>query len=214
MVAKGGHRLLLSEAEAALRDTLLPMAALLTPNLPEAEVLVGFPVRDRGRHAARRRAAGRARRQGGADEGRPSRGRSRRRPAVPRRQVRPLRGCPHREPQHPRHGLHAGLGHRRRPRPEDDACAMPSPARATMCARPSRPRPASAAAMARSITPSTVRSGRRPRRPAARPSTCRPPTMTMKFQSSRLNASGSSRFTAWPVLANIARPALGSTRFR
>ena len=44
MVAKGGHRLLLSEAEAALRDRLLPMAALLTPNLPEAEVLVGFPV--------------------------------------------------------------------------------------------------------------------------------------------------------------------------
>ena len=45
MVAKGGHRLLLSEAETALRDRLLPMAALLTPNLPEAEVLVGFPVR-------------------------------------------------------------------------------------------------------------------------------------------------------------------------
>jgi len=45
MVAKGGHRLLLGEAEAALRDTLLPMAALLTPNLPEAEVLSGFPVR-------------------------------------------------------------------------------------------------------------------------------------------------------------------------
>jgi hydroxymethylpyrimidine/phosphomethylpyrimidine kinase len=45
MVAKGGHRLLLGEAEAALRDILLPMAALLTPNLPEAEVLVGFPVR-------------------------------------------------------------------------------------------------------------------------------------------------------------------------
>jgi hydroxymethylpyrimidine/phosphomethylpyrimidine kinase len=45
MVAKGGHRLLLSEAEAALRENLLPMAALLTPNLPEAEVLVGWPVR-------------------------------------------------------------------------------------------------------------------------------------------------------------------------
>jgi hydroxymethylpyrimidine/phosphomethylpyrimidine kinase len=45
MVAKGGHRLLLTDAETALRDTLLPMAALLTPNLPEAEVLVGFPVR-------------------------------------------------------------------------------------------------------------------------------------------------------------------------
>ncbi|MFX7879011.1 bifunctional hydroxymethylpyrimidine kinase/phosphomethylpyrimidine kinase, partial [Acinetobacter baumannii] len=45
MVAKGGHRLLLSEAESALRDKLLPMASLLTPNLPEAEVLAGFPVR-------------------------------------------------------------------------------------------------------------------------------------------------------------------------
>jgi len=54
MVAKGGHRLLLSEAEAALRDRLLPMAALLTPNLPEAEVLVGFPVRN---EADMRRAA-------------------------------------------------------------------------------------------------------------------------------------------------------------
>lgn len=45
MVAKGGHRLLLSAAETALRERLLPLAALLTPNLPEAEVLVGFPVR-------------------------------------------------------------------------------------------------------------------------------------------------------------------------
>jgi hydroxymethylpyrimidine/phosphomethylpyrimidine kinase len=45
MVAKGGHRLLENSAEKALRETLLPRAALLTPNLPEAEVLVGFPVR-------------------------------------------------------------------------------------------------------------------------------------------------------------------------
>lgn len=54
MVAKGGHRLLLTEAETALRERLLPMAALLTPNLPEAEVLAGFPVRD---EAGMRRAA-------------------------------------------------------------------------------------------------------------------------------------------------------------
>lgn len=54
MVAKGGHRLLLSEAEAALRDRLVPAAALLTPNLPEAEVLAGFPVRN---EADMRRAA-------------------------------------------------------------------------------------------------------------------------------------------------------------
>jgi hydroxymethylpyrimidine/phosphomethylpyrimidine kinase len=54
MIAKGGHRLLLGDAEAALRDRLLPMAALLTPNLPEAEVLAGFPVRS---EADMRRAA-------------------------------------------------------------------------------------------------------------------------------------------------------------
>ncbi len=59
MVAKGGHRLLLSEAEAAMRDTLLPMAALITPNLPEAEVLAGFPVKDEAgmKRAAERLAA-------------------------------------------------------------------------------------------------------------------------------------------------------------
>jgi hydroxymethylpyrimidine/phosphomethylpyrimidine kinase len=59
MVAKGGHRLLLSEAEAALRDTLLPMAALVTPNLPEAEALAGFPVKVEAdmRRAAERLAA-------------------------------------------------------------------------------------------------------------------------------------------------------------
>jgi hydroxymethylpyrimidine/phosphomethylpyrimidine kinase len=61
MVAKGGHRLLLSEAETALRNTMLPMAALLTPNLPEAEVLAGFPVRteaDMKRAAAKLAALG------------------------------------------------------------------------------------------------------------------------------------------------------------
>ncbi|CAN5340118.1 bifunctional hydroxymethylpyrimidine kinase/phosphomethylpyrimidine kinase [soil metagenome] len=53
VASKGAHRLLLSDAETAMRDVLLPMATLLTPNLPEAEVLVGFPVRD---EAAMRRA--------------------------------------------------------------------------------------------------------------------------------------------------------------
>jgi hydroxymethylpyrimidine/phosphomethylpyrimidine kinase len=61
MVAKGGHRLLLGDAEAALRDTLLPMAALVTPNLPEAEVLSGLPVRA---EADMRRAAERLMRLG------------------------------------------------------------------------------------------------------------------------------------------------------
>ena len=46
MVAKGGHRLLAADAVATLAKRLLPMAALITPNLPEAEALVGFPVTD------------------------------------------------------------------------------------------------------------------------------------------------------------------------
>ena len=44
MVAKGGARLLREEAVDALRTLLLPLAAVLTPNLPEAEVLLGRPV--------------------------------------------------------------------------------------------------------------------------------------------------------------------------
>ena len=46
MVATSGHRLLTSEAEDVIRSSLLPLAALVTPNLDEAAVLVGRPVRD------------------------------------------------------------------------------------------------------------------------------------------------------------------------
>ncbi|MEM6490909.1 MAG: bifunctional hydroxymethylpyrimidine kinase/phosphomethylpyrimidine kinase [Pseudomonadota bacterium] len=41
MVAKGGHPLLEAEAEAALLAHMLPRAAVLTPNLPEAARLLG-----------------------------------------------------------------------------------------------------------------------------------------------------------------------------
>jgi len=41
MVAKGGHPLLDPSAETALRNALVPRATLLTPNVPEAEVLSG-----------------------------------------------------------------------------------------------------------------------------------------------------------------------------
>ena len=46
MVAKGGHRLLQPEAERAYRERLLPMATVVTPNLPEAEALLGRALRD------------------------------------------------------------------------------------------------------------------------------------------------------------------------
>jgi hydroxymethylpyrimidine/phosphomethylpyrimidine kinase len=41
MVAKGGARLLRGDAVDALRSVLLPLAAVITPNLPEAEALLG-----------------------------------------------------------------------------------------------------------------------------------------------------------------------------
>ncbi|MDF1586429.1 bifunctional hydroxymethylpyrimidine kinase/phosphomethylpyrimidine kinase [Marinimicrococcus flavescens] len=41
MVAKGGDRLLQEEAVAALTQELLPLATVITPNLPEAAVLLG-----------------------------------------------------------------------------------------------------------------------------------------------------------------------------
>lgn len=45
MIAKGGASLLRHTAIAALKERLLPLAALLTPNIPEAEVLVGMPIK-------------------------------------------------------------------------------------------------------------------------------------------------------------------------
>ncbi|WP_153100119.1 bifunctional hydroxymethylpyrimidine kinase/phosphomethylpyrimidine kinase [Paraburkholderia hayleyella] len=41
MIAKSQHALLAPDAVAALRDELLPLATLLTPNLPEAAALLG-----------------------------------------------------------------------------------------------------------------------------------------------------------------------------
>ena len=43
MVSTSGHRLVPSAAEASLRDHLLPLADMVTPNLPEARVLTGLP---------------------------------------------------------------------------------------------------------------------------------------------------------------------------
>jgi len=45
MVAKGGAQLLRDDAIDSLRLRLLPLATVITPNLPEAEVILGRPVR-------------------------------------------------------------------------------------------------------------------------------------------------------------------------
>jgi hydroxymethylpyrimidine/phosphomethylpyrimidine kinase len=44
MVATSGARLLADDAVAMLRDRLLPMACLITPNVPEAEALTGLEI--------------------------------------------------------------------------------------------------------------------------------------------------------------------------
>ena len=55
MVAKGGASLLHPDAITTLRTVLLPLAEVVTPNIPEAEVLVGQPIHtlDDMRSAAR-----------------------------------------------------------------------------------------------------------------------------------------------------------------
>jgi hydroxymethylpyrimidine/phosphomethylpyrimidine kinase len=44
MVAKGGDRLLQEQAVDSLRDILVPLATVVTPNAPEAEVLTGMTI--------------------------------------------------------------------------------------------------------------------------------------------------------------------------
>jgi hydroxymethylpyrimidine/phosphomethylpyrimidine kinase len=56
MIAKGGDRLLAEEATHAIRTVLARLARVVTPNVPEAEVLAGMEVRSLtdAREAARR----------------------------------------------------------------------------------------------------------------------------------------------------------------
>jgi hydroxymethylpyrimidine/phosphomethylpyrimidine kinase len=44
MVAKGGARLIREDAREALMKELIPLACIVTPNIPEAEVLSGMPI--------------------------------------------------------------------------------------------------------------------------------------------------------------------------
>jgi len=44
MIAKGGARLLENDAASALVTDLLPLATVITPNIPEAEVMLGYSI--------------------------------------------------------------------------------------------------------------------------------------------------------------------------
>jgi hydroxymethylpyrimidine/phosphomethylpyrimidine kinase len=44
MFAKGGHALLEPEAVSAVQQWLIPLATVLTPNIPEAEALIDRPI--------------------------------------------------------------------------------------------------------------------------------------------------------------------------
>ena len=44
MIAKGGHSLLQQQAIQALKEQLIPLATVITPNIPEAEVLTGMKI--------------------------------------------------------------------------------------------------------------------------------------------------------------------------
>ncbi len=78
MVATSGARLIEPDAIEALLKKLLPLATVVTPNIPEAEVLCGFPIENDSdaEHAGRKIASGIAgsalikggHRDGGADD--------------------------------------------------------------------------------------------------------------------------------------------------
>ena len=122
MIAKSGDRLFDHEALAALRSELLPLARLVTPNMPEAEVLADMTIAslDDAREAARRihkLGAG-----GGHRERRsPARRRGDRR-AVRRPRVHRIPRAADRHPQHARHGLHLRLRDRRASGASDGSC--------------------------------------------------------------------------------------------
>ena len=118
MVAESGAVLLDEEARAALVERLLPLATVVTPNIPEARELTGL---------ARRRLAGGARPRGaraGARSGgrhrRPQRARSSTSSSTAREAAEIARRAPSRR-RRARLGLHPLLGAGRLSRPGRDA---------------------------------------------------------------------------------------------
>ncbi|MWC26775.1 bifunctional hydroxymethylpyrimidine kinase/phosphomethylpyrimidine kinase [Paenibacillus sp. MMS18-CY102] len=77
MIAKGGSVLLMEEAVRALREVLMPLSLVVTPNIPEAELIAGISIQGLdGRKEAARILAGLGARnvimKGGHDESNPN----------------------------------------------------------------------------------------------------------------------------------------------
>ena len=117
MVAKGGASLLDLDASSSLKARLAPIATVLTPNLPEAEVLVEDSIADHGTMLEAAEAllalgTDAVLLKGGHLDG----GTIYDVLAEPFRYPN-FRIPTHRHPAHPWHRLHPGVGRRYRPRP-------------------------------------------------------------------------------------------------
>jgi hydroxymethylpyrimidine/phosphomethylpyrimidine kinase len=113
MVATSGARLIAEDAVEALTEKLLPLAAVVTPNIPEAEILSGRAIRTPEDMAAAAEVIRRRLRLRGPAQGRPQRQRRQRFPAVRGGGREVVLRPPDRQPQHPRHRLHPLQRHRR-----------------------------------------------------------------------------------------------------
>ena len=114
MVATSGSRLIAEDAVEALKANLLPLAAVLTPNIPEAEVLSGISIADPGDMERAAQAIGERYGCAVLCKGGPQSQR-RQRPAVAGRDLQVVPGPPDPQPQHPRHRPHPVLRHRLQP---------------------------------------------------------------------------------------------------
>ena len=108
MVATSGDALLTADAVEAVKRQLVPLASLITPNLPEAARLLGAKEAADDAQAIEQAKAlhglgcGAVLLKGGHGVGATAVGYPLR-----QRRHRALRAAPHRHPPHPRHGLHA-----------------------------------------------------------------------------------------------------------
>ena len=139
MVATAGARLLAPDALAMLRRRLLPLACLITPNLPEAEALAGMTIAD---VAAMHCGAGDAWALGVPAvllKGGPPAGRAGGGPAGDGRRRRRVCRAAHRHAPHARHRLHAGERDGGGAGAGSSDCATRWCARGPTCARRSPP---------------------------------------------------------------------------